>query len=52
LLGAATKGLEPSALLSEPNRVGMSVAAAVVVTVVWVTVALALGAWRTATRNA
>jgi len=52
LLGAATKGLEPSALLSEPNRVGMSVAAAVVVTVVWVTVALALGAWRTATRDA
>jgi hypothetical protein len=52
LLGAATDSLAPSALLDVPTHVAMSVAAAAVVTVAWVTVALALGAWRTVTRDA
>jgi ABC-2 family transporter protein len=52
LLGAATDRLEPSAVLSDPRRVAMSVAAAVAVALVWVTAALALGAWRTVTRDA
>ena len=52
LLGAATDSLQPSALVTEPKHVAMTAAAAVVVTVVWVTVALALGAWRTVTRDA
>jgi hypothetical protein len=52
LLGAATKSLQPSALLSGSTQVTMSLAAAVAVTLLWVTVALALGAWRTAVRDA
>jgi hypothetical protein len=52
LLGAATAKLEPSALLNRPTHVGMSVAAAIVVILAWATVALALGAWRTVTRDA
>ena len=52
LLGAATESLEPSALVSGATHVAMSAAAAVVVTLVWVTVALVLGAWRTAVRDA
>jgi hypothetical protein len=52
LLRAATDSLEPSALMREPKHVAMSVAAAVVVILAWATVALALGAWRTATRDA
>jgi hypothetical protein len=52
LLGAATAKLEPSALLNQQTHVGMSVAAAVGVAVVWATVALTLGAWRTVTRDA
>lgn len=52
LLGAATDHLRPSALLNEPLHVGMSLAAAIVVTAAWVTAALAVGAWRTATRDA
>ena len=52
LLGAATAKLEPSALLNQQTHVGMSVAAAVVVILAWATVVLALGAWRTATRDA
>jgi hypothetical protein len=52
LLGAATDRLEPSALLTDPRHVAMSLGAAVAVPLVWVTVALAVGAWRTATRDA
>jgi hypothetical protein len=52
LLGAATAKLEPSALLNQQTHVGMSIAAGVVVILAWATVALALGAWRTVTRDA
>jgi hypothetical protein len=52
LLGAATAKLEPSALLNQQTHVAMSVTAGVVVIVAWAAVALALGAWRTATRDA
>jgi ABC-2 family transporter protein len=52
LLGAATAKLEPSGLLNHPTHVGMSVAAGVVVILVWATIVLVLGAWRTATRDA
>jgi hypothetical protein len=52
LLGAATDRLRPSALMSGPTHVGMSLAATVAVTAAWATAALALGAWRTAKRDA
>jgi hypothetical protein len=52
LLGAATERLEPTALLEGPTRVSMSLAAAVAVTLAWVVVPLAAGAWRTVTRDA
>jgi hypothetical protein len=53
LVGAAVQRLEPSALLAQGSpRVAMSVAAAVAAVVVWTLVPLALGAWRTVTRDA
>ena len=52
LLGAATDRLEPSALIKGPTEVTMSIAAAAVVIVAWTVLPLALGAWRTATRDA
>lgn len=53
LLGAATDRLRPGGLLNAPAiHFGMTVAVAVAVIVVWATVPLALGAWRTATRDA
>jgi len=48
---AATERLEPSALFDGPT-VRMSIAAAVVTIIAWTIVPLALGAWRTATRDA
>jgi hypothetical protein len=53
LVGAAVQRLEPSALLAQGSpRVAMSVAAAVAAVIVWTLVPLALGAWRTVTRDA
>ena len=52
LLGAGTARLEPSGLLSHPAHVAMSLAAAVAVLAAWTLVPLALGAWRTVTRDA
>jgi hypothetical protein len=52
LAGAATERLRPDALLSSPTEVRMSIAAAAVALVAWTVVALALGAWRTVTRDA
>jgi hypothetical protein len=52
LLGAATERLAPAGLLREAPTVPMSILAAAVVVVMWTTALLALGAWRTATRDA
>jgi hypothetical protein len=52
LVGAATERLRPSAILSQPLHVSMSIAAATVVIVAWTALPLALGAWRTSTRDA
>jgi ABC-2 family transporter len=52
LIGAATERLEPVAVLGQPAQVPMSLAAALVVIAAWAIVPLALGAWRTATRDA
>jgi hypothetical protein len=52
LLGAATERLTPAALFDGNPTVPMSIAAAVVTIVAWTVVPLALGAWRTATRDA
>jgi hypothetical protein len=53
LLGAATERLRPGGLLNEPTiEFGMTIAVAAVVLVAWAIVPLALGAWRTATRDA
>jgi ABC-type transport system involved in multi-copper enzyme maturation permease subunit len=52
LFYAATDRLQPAALLDGPPPVTMSVATAVVVLVAWTVVPLALGAWRTLTRDA
>ena len=52
LLGAATERLAPAGLLRDGPTVQMSILAAAVVASVWATVLLALGAWRTATRDA
>ncbi len=52
LIGAATERLEPVAVLGGPTRVPMSLAAAAVVIAAWTIVPLALGAWRTAKRDA
>jgi uncharacterized membrane protein YciS (DUF1049 family) len=52
LLGAATARLAPAALFDGAPTIAMSLAATVAVIVVWAVVPLALGAWRTATRDA
>ena len=52
LLGAATERLQPTALLHEALSVPMSIAASVLVILLWTVVPLALGAWRTSTRDA
>lgn len=51
LLGAATQSLEPAALFDSAPTLAMSTAAVAVVIAVWAVVPLALGAWRTATRD-
>src|SRR5205823_6384468 len=53
LLGAATDRLKPSGLLNQPTtEIAMTIAVAAVVIVAWAILPLALGAWRTATRDA
>lgn len=52
LAGAATERLRPSALIGAPTELRMSIAAATVALLAWTVVALAFGAWRTATRDA
>jgi hypothetical protein len=52
LLEAATQRLTPSALLDGGPTVPMSLAATVVVIAAWTIVPLAVGAWRTVTRDA
>lgn len=53
LLGAATERLRPGGLLNESAiHFGMTLAAAAAVILAWTVVPLALGAWRTATRDA
>jgi hypothetical protein len=52
LLGAATGRLAPKALFDGAPTVPISLAATVAVIVVWTVVPLAVGAWRTATRDA
>jgi hypothetical protein len=52
LVGAATERLRPSAILSQPLHVSMSITAAAVVIVVWTALPLGLGAWRTSMRDA
>ena len=51
LAGAATERLRPSALIGTPTEVRMSIAAAAVALLAWAIVALAVGAWRTVTRD-
>ena len=51
--GAAFDRVSPHALLDNGHlQVGMSLAAAIVVLALWTGIALALGGWRTATRDA
>jgi hypothetical protein len=52
LVGAAIERLEPTAILGRPPIVSVSAAAAAVAVVAWTLVPLALGAWRTCTRDA
>jgi ABC-2 family transporter protein len=52
LVGAATERLEPARLFESGATVPMSLAAAVVVIAAWTFVPLAVGAWRTCTRDA
>ena len=52
LAGAATGRLAPAALFDGAPTVPISLAATVAVIVVWAVVPLAVGAWRTATRDA
>jgi hypothetical protein len=51
LVGAALDRLEPAALEGNP-AVSMSLAAAIAVVLAWMLVPLAVGAWRTCTRDA
>jgi hypothetical protein len=51
LVSAAVERFEPAAVLGGPPQVPMSLAAAFVVAAAWVAVPLALGAWRTRTRD-
>jgi hypothetical protein len=51
--GAAFDRLTPQAIIDSGGpRVGMSLAAAILVLVLWTGIALAVGGWRTATRDA
>jgi hypothetical protein len=52
LPGAAMERLEPAALFESSATVPMSLAAAAVVAIAWTAVPLAIGAWRTSTRDA
>ncbi len=52
LLGAATGRLAPAALFEGSPTVAMSLSAAALVVIAWTVVPLALGAWRTCTRDA
>ena len=52
LLEAATERLEPAKLFEGGATVPMSLAAALTVIAAWIVVPLALGAWRTCTRDA
>jgi ABC-type transport system involved in multi-copper enzyme maturation permease subunit len=52
LLGAATRHLAPGSLFDGAPALRMSLLAAMVVIVAWTIVPLALGAWRTSTRDA
>jgi hypothetical protein len=52
LVGAATERLEPARLFEGGATVPMSLAAAVAVIAAWTVVPLAVGAWRTCTRDA
>jgi hypothetical protein len=52
LLGAATERLAPAALFDGHTVLPMSIAATAVVIAAWAFVPLALGAWRTVTRDA
>jgi hypothetical protein len=52
LVGAATERLEPARLFESGAPVSMSLAAAVAVITAWTVVPLAVGAWRTCTRDA
>ena len=52
LVDAATHRLAPSALVETSGTVPMSLGAAVVVLFTWMAVPLAIGAWRTCTRDA
>jgi hypothetical protein len=52
LLEAATERLEPARLFEGGTTVPMSLAAALAVIAAWIVVPLALGAWRTCTRDA
>ena len=52
LIGSATERLEPAAVLGEGAPVPMSLSAAIVVVAAWTIVPLALGAWRTRSRDA
>jgi ABC-type transport system involved in multi-copper enzyme maturation permease subunit len=52
LFYAAADRLQPAALVDGPTQVPMAVATAVVVLVAWTVIPLALGAWRTQTRDA
>jgi hypothetical protein len=52
LLGAATDRLAPAALFEGSPTVAMSLPAAALVVIAWTAVPLAIGAWRTCTRDA
>ena len=52
LLGAATDRLAPAALFEGSPPVPISIAAAALVVIAWTAVPLAVGAWRTCTRDA
>jgi hypothetical protein len=52
LLGAATDRLAPAALFEGSPPMPISIAAAALIVIAWTVVPLALGAWRTCTRDA
>jgi ABC-type transport system involved in multi-copper enzyme maturation permease subunit len=52
LVGAATERLAPASLFDGSPTVSISITAAILVVVTWTVVPLAVGAWRTCTRDA